>query len=229
MSSAHVPPRASGDREHDLARALGMQGSATAALASGDLAGAEAAIAAAADIFAAVANWRRFADAQALRGEIARASGDTAAAERSLRAALSVYFAIEDRYLAVRMLSAIAELRLSVGAYDEAEELSRQAVERMPGDVAALAGLAYAQWQGGSPADAEATFGHALRWDAAAAMALAGRGQVRADLGRYEGALHDLSLALLEELAPEAEADTRSARALALAGLGRAAEAEAEL
>ena len=61
------------------------------------------------------------------------------------------------------------------------------------------------------------------------ALALAGRGQIRADLGRYEYALDDLDQALVLQLAREAETDVRSARALALAGLGRAAEAYDEL
>jgi HEXXH motif-containing protein len=61
------------------------------------------------------------------------------------------------------------------------------------------------------------------------AMALAGRGQIKADLGRYEYALDDLDRALRLPLARDAEADARSARALALAGLGRVPEAEREL
>jgi tetratricopeptide (TPR) repeat protein len=107
--------------------------------------------------------------------------------------------------------------------------LARQAVDRMPGDVVALTGLAYAQWRGGSPADAEATFDQALKWDSETPLALAGRGQIRADLGRYEWALDDLDRALRFNLTREEEADVRSARALALAGLGHEAEARDEL
>lgn len=80
-----------------------------------------------------------------------------------------------------------------------------------------------------SPADAEATFDQALRWDGNTVLALAGRGQVRADLGEYEKALDDLDQALSEPLDASAEADARSARALALAGLRRVPEAEQEL
>jgi tetratricopeptide (TPR) repeat protein len=127
------------------------------------------------------------------------------------------------------MLSALGELHFIAGDYVEAADLHRQAVERMPGDVTALTGLAYAQWLAGSPADAEATFDQVLHWDSAIPMALAGRGQVRADLGRHENALDDLDRALRFPLDRDVEADARSARALALAGLGRVAEARKEL
>ena len=60
-------------------------------------------------------------------------------------------------------------------------------------------------------------------------LALAGRGQIRADLGEYEDALEDLDRALSSQLTREEEADVRSARALALAGLQRIREAEGEL
>jgi tetratricopeptide (TPR) repeat protein len=164
-----------------------------------------------------------------LQAEIATARGKPGEAEWHLRAALSIFMTLEDPYSAGRILTAIAELRSGAGDYAAAADLNRQAVERMPGDAAALTGLAYAQWQDGSPADAEATFGQALRWNGNTALALAGRGQIRADLGRYEYALDDLDRALRLKLARDAEADARSARAVALAGLGRVAEAEREL
>lgn len=206
-----------------------LHASAEAALRDGDLAAAERDIDEAVGMFRAAGNWRRIGDAQVLGARIARARDDLAGAERNLREALSIYYVLEDRYAAARALSAIGELHHLAGDYTQAAELNRNAVERMPGDVTALTGLGYAQWQGGSPADAEATFGQALRWNSNAPMALAGRGQVRADLGRYDYALDDLDRALQLELTPAAEADARSARALALAGLGRVAEAEAEL
>lgn len=59
--------------------------------------------------------------------------------------------------------------------------------------------------------------------------ALAGRGQVSADLGDYGAALDDLDRALRFPMDRDAEADARPARALALAGLGRADEAQDEL
>ena len=215
-----------GDRPHSAQQ---LRATAEAALRSGDLPLAERASARAAQEYQAAGDWRRTADARVLQADIALAKGNPAASERHLRAALSIVLTLEDPYSAGRVLTAIAELRSVAGDYAAAADLSRQAVERMPGDVAALTGLAYAQWQDGSPADAEATFGQALRWDGNTALALAGRGQIRADLGRYEYALDDLDRALRLKLARDAEADARSARAVALAGLGRVAEAEREL
>jgi tetratricopeptide (TPR) repeat protein len=206
-----------------------LQAAAEAALRDRDLPAAERSVAEALDKFHAARNWRRVGDARVLQADIARARGDLAGAELRLREALSIFYALEDRYAAARALSAIAELHFAAGDYAAAAELNRHAVERMPGYVTALTGLGYAQWLAGSPADAEATFGQALRWDSGTAMALAGRGQVRADLGRYEPALDDLDRALQLDLTSDAEADARSARALALAGLGRVGEGEAEL
>jgi tetratricopeptide (TPR) repeat protein len=163
------------------------------------------------------------------QADLAREAGDLADAERHFRAALTTFLLLDDRYSAARTLSAIAELYFMAGEYTEAAELNRQAVERMPGDVEALTALAYAQWSAGSAADAEATFDQALHWDGNTVLALVGRGQIRADLGGYEKALDDLDRALSEPLDPGAEADARSARALALAGLRRVPEAEAEL
>lgn len=172
---------------------------------------------------------RRFANASLRHAEVARTAGDSSGAERYFREALSMFIVLDDRYSAARVLSMIADLRYLDGDYLAAADLNRQAVERMPGDVQALTGLAYAQWRAGSPADAEATFNEVLRWDSRMALALAGRGQIRADLGRYDYALDDLDKALALQLAREAETDARSARALALAGLGRTAEAHEEL
>jgi tetratricopeptide (TPR) repeat protein len=182
-----------------------------------------------ADQYRDAGSMRRLADARVQQGNTARAAGNLAGAERNFRAALMTFFLLEDRYSAARMLSAIAELHFSEGDYAEAANLNQQAVERMPGDVQALTGLAYAQWHEGSPADAAATFDQALYWDRNTPLALAGRGQIRADLGEYEYALDDLDRALSLRLTREAETDARSARALALAGLGRVSEAEDEL
>jgi len=177
----------------------------------------------------AAGDWRGVASARSMQAEIARAAADLVGAEEHLRAALSLYVALEDTYSAARTLTSLAGLRFAVGDYAAAAELNRQAAERVPGDTTALTGLAYAEWQAGSPADAEVTFSQVLRWESDTAPALAGRGQVRADLGNYAAALDDLDRALKFPLDRDTEADARSARALALAGLGRIAEAEAEL
>jgi tetratricopeptide (TPR) repeat protein len=206
-----------------------LRAAAEAALRDGNLAVAERTISQAADQYQELGSIRRLADARVLQGDIARAAGDLAGAERHFRAALLTFFLLEDRYAAARMLSTLADLHFAEGDYAEAADLNRQAVERMPGDASALTGLAYAEWYAGSPADGEAIFDQVLRWDPSTALALAGRGQIRADLGRYEQALEDLDQALVLHLSRSAEIDARSARALALAGLGRVTAAEDEL
>jgi tetratricopeptide (TPR) repeat protein len=110
-----------------------------------------------------------------------------------------------------------------------AEKLYRQATDRCPGNTETLVGLGYARWHGGSPADAEATFNQALALRPGAPRALAGRGQVRIELRDYGAARTDLVRALEADLPPAEEIDARSARALALAELGRSGEADAEL
>lgn len=174
-------------------------------------------------------NPRSLAIAQTTRGDAAKAVGDLNEAERHFRSALSTYIELEDRYSSAQMLSALADLRFQSGDYASAADLNRQAAERMPGSVSALTGLAYALWLAGSPADADATFTQALHWDPNAVPALAGRGQVRTDLGRFALALADLDLALSLSPTSSVLSDVHSARAVALGGLGRPDEAWPEI
>jgi tetratricopeptide (TPR) repeat protein len=196
---------------------------------SGELEAAQLDAASSADEYRAAGDWRGLASARLRQASVARTAGDLAGAEEYLRAALSVYIMISDNYSAGRALASLADVRFLAGHYANAADLYRQAVERLPGDTEALTGLAYAEWQAGSPADAEVTFSQVLRWASDTAAALAGRGQVRADLEVYGEALHDLDRALKSPLDRATEADARSARALALAGIGRVGEAQDEL
>jgi tetratricopeptide (TPR) repeat protein len=184
--------------------------------------------------YAAAADWPGLAQIRARQAKAALREGDLRQAASQLREALSLFVMVDDGYSAGRALADLAEVRLAQGDYIAAAELSGQAVDRIPGDVQALTTLGYAEWQAGSPADAEVTFSRALHWDADASRALAGRGQVRAELGNFADALDDLDRVLADDLpgdalSPAARADARSARALALAGLGRTAEARDEL
>lgn len=174
-------------------------------------------------------NPRSLALAQTTRGDAAKAAGDLDEAERHFRSALSTYIELEDRYSSALVLSALADLRFESGDYGSAADLSRQAAERMPGSVPALIGLGYALWLAGSPADADATFAQALHWDPYAVLALAGRGQVRADLGHFAPALTDLDLALSLSPPGSVLADLHSARAVALGGQGHVEEAWSEI
>jgi tetratricopeptide (TPR) repeat protein len=177
----------------------------------------------------AVGDWREQAVAHLRLGQAAQKAGDLAGADELTRSALSFYLMLQDGYAAGQVLISLAQIRYLMGDYAAAVELSMRAVRRLPGNAVALTGLGYAEWRAGSPSDAEATFNQALRWDSSAVLALAGRGQVRAELGKYAAALDDLDRALGNQLDRDLEADARSARALALAGLGQAEEAGTEL
>jgi tetratricopeptide (TPR) repeat protein len=174
-------------------------------------------------------NTRRLGYALVLQADVARAEGDLHAAEEHLHVALSLFAVLEDRNLTARTLSALADVRFLAGDYQEAAQYQRDAVDNLATDVDALVGLGYAQWYGGSPADAEATFSQAITWDAKAARAFGGRGQVLAEMNEYATALTNLDPALDFGLPPTEEMDAHSARALALTGLGRDQEADREL
>lgn len=204
-----------------------FRAAAEAALRSGDLRAAQEYAANAAAGYGEAGNGRGRAHALELQGDIARASGDLDGAERTFRDARSQFADLLDDLAGARLLSAIADLRFQAGRYAEAADLQREAISTLPGDAEAMTGLGYAQWYGGSPADAVATFNQVLGQDRNVPAALVGRGQALADISRYGDALVDLRRAL--DLGHPDEADVRSALALALAGLGRTADADAEL
>src|SRR5215831_6512061 len=202
MITPENPSHGAGSADAPAARRAvsGLQAAAEAALREGNLAVAEKTIAEVANRYQELGSSRRLADALVLQGDIARAAGDLAGAERHFRAALRAFFLLEERYAAARLLSTLGDLHFVEGDYAAAADLNRQAVERMPGDSSALTRLAYAEWYAGSPADGEAVFDLVLRWDPNTGLALAGRGQIRTDLGRYELALEDLDRALTSQL-----------------------------
>lgn len=174
-------------------------------------------------------DYRRLAYALVLKGDISLSEGDLRSAEESFQEALSTFSAFDDSNLTARILSALANVHFSAGDYGAAADYQRQAIGMRPTDVHALIGLGYALWYEGSPADAEITFAQALTWNAESAAALGGRGQVRAELREYADALVDLDAAIGLGLAPIEQVDAYSARALALAGLGRQDDARAAL
>jgi tetratricopeptide (TPR) repeat protein len=136
---------------------------------------------------------------------------------------------LEDIASQVRLLSALGDMYCSRGDYAKAVQYYQEAIQRLPADVDALTGLAYAQWYWGSPADAEATFTRALGWNRDKGRALVGRGQVRVELHEYPAALADLDRAITLGLPLGNEIDARSARAVIFADLGREDEADREL
>ncbi|MBN6056266.1 tetratricopeptide repeat protein, partial [Nonomuraea sp. RK-328] len=162
----------------------------------------------------------QFANLLAFQGEVARVEGDLESARETLAAARSEFESQQDTLATVRVLTALAEVCLSMGNADEAVELGRQAVARLPGDVPARTTYAYALWRAGSPADAEAGYNDALDLDRDAARALHGRGRVRVVLRDYEGAVADLRRALALGLPRADEDDARAALAEARRHLG---------
>ncbi|MFI7134248.1 tetratricopeptide repeat protein [Nonomuraea sp. NPDC050153] len=197
-----------------------FRAAAEAALGEGNFISARRFAEVAADRSLEEGDERQFANLLAFRAEVARVEGDLEAARETLTAARSQFESQQDALATVRVLTALAEVCLSMGSPDEAVDLGRQAVARMPGDVAARTLLAYAIWRAGSPADAEAAYNDALDLDRNAARALYGRGQVRIALRDFRGALADLDRALSLGL-PRAEEDlAREAREQALRRLG---------
>lgn len=161
-----------------------------------------------------------------LRGDIACSQGDLGSAEESFQGALSRFAALQDRNLIAKTLSALGEVQMLAGDYRKAAEFQQLAVDQVPTYVGAMVGLGYAQWFGGSPADAEASFNQALIWDSRSAAALGGRGQVRAEMREYASALRDIDKALEIGLSAYDEIDALTARGVALAGLEQLDEAE---
>jgi tetratricopeptide (TPR) repeat protein len=200
-----------------------------ALLSAGDLAGAQQLIARAVDDYRNPEDKRRLAHIVELQGEVARAQGDLSAAKQSFHSALYEFSVLEDIASQVRLLSALGDMYCSRGDYAKAVQYYQEAIQRLPADVDALTGLAYAQWYWGSPADAEATFTRALGWNRDKGRALVGRGQVRVELHEYPAALADLDRAITLGLPLGNEIDARSARAVIFADLGREDEADREL
>lgn len=208
---------------------MALRTAAEVARAEGNFGSAYRFVQRAVDAYRDSSDYRHLAYALVLKGDIALSEGDLTSAEESFQEALSTFSAVDDNNLTARILSALANVHFSAGDYGAAAELQRQAIDMRPTDVQALIGLGYALWYSGSPADAEITFAQALTWNAESAAALGGRGQVRAELREYADALVDLDAALGLGLAPNEQVDAHSARALALAGLGRDEDARAAL
>ncbi|MER6006886.1 tetratricopeptide repeat protein [Nonomuraea angiospora] len=209
----HVTPARDRPQEHTPAD---FRAAAEAALGEGNFISARRFADVAASRSLEQGDERQFANLLAFKAEVARVEGDLEAARETLTAARSQFESQQDALATVRVLTALAEVCLSMGSPDEAVDLGRQAVARMPGDVPARTLLAHALWRAGSPADAEAAYNDALDLDRNAARALHGRGQVRIALRDFRGALADLDRALALGL-PRSEEDlAREAREQAL-------------
>lgn len=171
------------------------------------------------------------ADALAVKGSIARAAGEIDTAASNYRESLSMFNVLGDLPSTIRLFRALGEASFAKGDYAAVMALFLEALSLVPGNPVLLTGLGYASWYEGRLAEALTYLTQALDAERNNQPALRALGQVEADAGHPEPALTDLdrALTLITPDATAEEADLRSARALALAQLGKTADAESEL
>ena len=136
---------------------------------------------------------------------------------------------IHDDQALCRVLTARGRLLFDQDRLKEATAELNEAVALDPTNLEAAQALAKALWYSGAYEQALEAFSRCLRIDPLSLDVLNGRGQLLADLGHSHEALTDLDLLLT--LGPDmfTEAYARSARALALEGLGRSLDADRDL
>jgi tetratricopeptide (TPR) repeat protein len=199
---------------------------AESALADGELALAEKHAEEALEVSAGT-DVRTEAETESFLGNIAVSRERPDKAERHYRRAAELFETLEDRTAVGRLLAALGSLLFDRGHYAAAVEEWQAAVARLPGDLAVQIELANALSHSGQPRAAIAVYTTVLNLAPESAEALAGRGQLLADSDPRQApsALQDLDL--LAALHPDhaRHPQIRSARALALAGAGRAAAA----
>ncbi|WP_214104555.1 tetratricopeptide repeat protein [Acrocarpospora catenulata] len=194
------------------------------ALAEGnlDLAREEAEQAAA----AGVDDLQLSAEIESLLGNIAYKQNDfQRAIDHYLRAA-ELFTGLGGATEAVgRLLAAIGRILMYQGQPDQAVTELRAALNRVGGgDVSIVTQLSWALWYGGEKVRAKELLDGLLHQEGNVVEALRARGEILADLNESEAALRDLDL-----IRPLQHPSARAARALALAQLGRRAEAELEI
>lgn len=160
-------------------------------------------------------DFRALAEANSLLGNLAYERGKPAEAEALYREASRLFEAVRDTGAVAHQLAAIGQTLLTQGRVSDAVEELKAAVDRLPSDLVVQAELAWALWQLGQAAAAEAIFTAILERDAGNASALRGRGEVLADLGKGREAMRDLSRTVAHD-----KPSTRAARGLAMAELG---------
>ena len=155
------------------------------------------------------------AEANSLLGNIAHERGKLPEAERHYREAAGLFAAALDSGAVAQEYAAVGQTLLAQGRVSDAVNELEIAVRRLPSDFVVRAELAWAYWQRGEAATAEAIFTDILAEDAGNASALRGRGEILADIGKGREAMRDLSRTV-----PHDKPSTRAARGLALAELG---------
>jgi tetratricopeptide (TPR) repeat protein len=172
---------------------------------------------------------RTQAEAESFLGNIALRREIPDQAERHYRRAAELFDALEDHIAVGRSLAALGGLLLDQGRYVDAVEEWQGAVRRLAGDLTAQIELARALSYSGQVGAALGVYGSVLDVAPESAEALAGRGQLLVDRGDPTAALADFDRLAALHPGRAAGPDVRSARAVALAELGRADEAADEL
>ncbi|MEO3890502.1 hypothetical protein [Nonomuraea sp. B5E05] len=194
---------------------------AESALFRGDLATAELSANAA---LAGQEDLTLLAAVESRLGDIAHLRGDPQQAVTHYRAAAASYEAMRDTPAVANLLAAIAHSLLAQGMGVEAVDAMRSAVDRLPTDLALQTELGRTLWRAGQGHAGVTVLTDVLNTDSGTPEALRTRGEMLADLGQADKALHDLDQ-VRRHLRPEG----RAARALALVSTGNPRDAEEEM
>lgn len=175
------------------------------------------------------ADRRTEAEGRYLLGQVAGLRGDVDEARTHFGAAIGVYEALRDGAAVARVLTGLGDVLLARGRVEDAFIEYEQAVRRQPSDLDSLEGYARALWHLGRLSDARTAYERILQHDPGNVSALAARGELLAELRQPREAMSDLERVIALGPDPARLEDLRSARALALAQLGRTDEAADEL
>jgi tetratricopeptide (TPR) repeat protein len=208
-------------RRHRRRDAAAILASAGNALVEGDLSRARAQARQVRSEVDAV-DARTVGKAESLLGDVSFLSGEPERAGVHYRQAAELFDAVADRTAVGWLLAADGRVLLQRGMYANAAVVLDAAVQRLPGEAAVKIELARALRLAGNLRAAAAWLGSVLTVAPDAAEALAGRGEIHAALRDYTYALEDLDNALRLKPVIGRRPTVRNARALALAGLGRA-------
>jgi tetratricopeptide (TPR) repeat protein len=171
---------------------------------------------------------RMEAEAESFLGNLAFQDGRYRQAEEHYRRAAERFELLQDTAAVGLLLAAIGRLLMQAGDAAEAVGDLQRAVVRLPGNHMVRIELARALRHTGQLRGAAGVYGNVLDADPEQTNALAERAQVNAELGESAAALDDLDN--LARLNPElaARGGARSARAVALAQIGRIEKATVE-
>ncbi|ADP84995.1 nSTAND1 domain-containing NTPase [Pseudofrankia inefficax] len=171
---------------------------------------------------------RAQAEGESFLGDLAFQTEKYEEAARRYRRGAELYELMQDSTAVGMLLAAVGQVLLREGRHDEAVVDLEGAVARLQGDRTLRTELADALWQAGQLRSAEGVYASVLSYAPDAVEALAGRGEVRVELGEFAAALEDLDILARLKPAAAGQPVLRAARARALAGLDRLADAQAE-